>query len=80
MNITGTFENCTSLEKVTIGDGVKEIQIDTFAGSGIKELNIPDSVTSLGKGAAYKCASLEKVTIGNNVTVMESMHFIIVKF
>ena len=38
LNITGTFENCTSLEKVTIGDGVKEIQIDTFAGSGIKEL------------------------------------------
>ena len=87
------FVGCTSLEKITIGNGVTTIQgsqfssnngltslktviignsVTTiedgaFSGTPIKEITIPDSVTSLGY-AFDGCKSLEKITIGNGLT------------
>lgn len=50
------FEECTALQSVTIGDGVKGIGEDAFQScNALQSVTIPDSVTSMGDGAFYYC-------------------------
>ena len=77
------FQNCFSLTSVTISDIAAWCNID-FAdydsnplnytqhlylnGEEVKDLVIPNSVTSIGNYAFYDCDGLTSVTIGNSVT------------
>lgn len=70
---TNAFENCTSLEKVVIGDGeslayADEISALKTVGScafknctALKEIVIPSSVTSFGTTPFSGCTALEKI-------------------
>ena len=58
------FEDCTSLESVTIPDSV--ISIDFFAFNGctsLKSITIPNSVISIGGEAFYGCTSLANIYV-----------------
>lgn len=75
------FSGCTGLTSVNITDLEAWCKID-FKGYGplyeahhlflngeeVKDLVIPDSVTSIGNGAFMGCTGLTSVTIGNGVT------------
>ena len=66
------FEDCSSLNSVTIGNCVKSIGEDAFRGcSSLNSVTIPNSVTSIGNSAFEGCSSLASVTIGNSVTSIE---------
>ena len=57
-----TFENCTGLVSVAIGDGITNISFNAFLGcSNITSITIPASVTKIGDGAFYGCNSLTTV-------------------
>jgi hypothetical protein len=62
------FMSCTGLTGVTIGSSVIDIGDFAFWGTGLKNLTIPDSVTSFG-GAFCNC-SMTNVTIGRGVTTI----------
>ena len=75
------FKGCSKLETVTLNEGLKTIQGGAFMGCPIKELVIPDSVTSIQTyiyrqgqsgevidGAFENCAKLTTVTIGNGLS------------
>lgn len=63
------FGECTSLESVTIGNGITEIGNYAFRGcTSLKSVVIPDSVTKIGEYAFISCSNLEKITIGVGVT------------
>ena len=51
-----------------IPNTVESIALGAFAGTGIKEINIPGSVTSIGEYAFYDCHDLTSVIIQNGVT------------
>lgn len=63
------FADHTEIEKLSFaGNNVEQINYRAFAGcTGLKELVLPDSVTTLGNGAFSNCTSLEKITLGKSL-------------
>ena len=70
------FKGVTSLESVTIENGVESIGGSAFYKcTSLKSIAIPDSVTSIGSDAFYNCSSLTNITIPDSVTSIESYAF-----
>ena len=70
------FMYCTALKSVTIPDGVVAIDSGAFAGSGITEISMPDTVTSVREMPFSLCDSLTKVKLSNNLkTISRQMFF-----
>ena len=81
------FKNCTGLTSVHISDLAAWCKISfndnplSYAhhlflnGQEIKDLVIPNSVTSIGDFAFYSCSGLTSVTIGNSVTSIGNYAF-----
>lgn len=57
--------NCglTNLYEVDLPDSLEYIGAEAFKGSGLKKIIIPDSVTTIGKGAFLECKQLEEVVL-----------------
>ena len=66
----GTFEGCTNLTTVNFAPNsrLKAIGNGTFYGTGIKNIEIPASVTYIGHQAFRVCESLTAITIPAGVT------------
>ena len=70
------FRSCTSLQQITIPDGVTSIGEFAFSGcSSLTQITIPDSVTSISGGAFYGCKALQQITIPDSVTSIGSEAF-----
>lgn len=73
---TGTFADCTNLNKVEMEDGCKTIgRFMLFHDVNISELKIPDSVESIGDYALASCYGLNKVTIPRSLSKMGTYVF-----
>lgn len=69
-NLSGwCFQNCKSLSSV---DGwsnkLTKIGLACFEGSGLKEIEIPDSVTVLENSLFNQCQSLKTIIVGEGIT------------
>ena len=63
------FENCNSLESITISNSVTSIKDKAFSGCcSLTSITIPDSVKEIGRYAFKGCSSLISVAIGDGVT------------
>ena len=63
------FNNCYSLNSITIPDGVTSIDGNAFQNCySLKSITIPDTVTSIGSSAFNSCYSLSSITIPSTVT------------
>lgn len=62
------FEYCSNLIDITIPNGVIGIGGAFYECTGLKSVNIPDTVTDIGDSAFYNCTGLTSVSIGKNVT------------
>ena len=63
-----TFYLCTSLTKVEIPENVTSIGAEAFMQSGIENIIIPDTVTSMQYNVFDGCQSLKSVVIGNGLS------------
>ncbi|MBO4590573.1 MAG: leucine-rich repeat protein [Bacteroidaceae bacterium] len=61
------FESCSKLQSILLPTTVNVIGSKAFTGTGLKEVEIPNSVSTLGFDAFAYCNSLAKVVIGNKV-------------
>ena len=62
-----SFENCTGLTSVTIGNGVTSIGSYAFRGcTGLTSITIPDSVTYIGFAAFISCENLISVCVDSS--------------
>ncbi len=62
------FPLSTSLQYVSFSSSLKEIGYLAFYNSGLKTVNIPEGVTTLGQYAFQYCCDLKKVTIPTTIT------------
>lgn len=65
----------TELTEYAIDRNIKKIGRLAFARSGIEEIVIPDSVTTIDYGAFYACDKLENVSIPSTVTSLGNKAF-----
>jgi len=72
---TATVILGTSAAALPDDGSVKAIAHHAFAGSAITSIVIPESVTSIGRGAFADCAALESVTLPAGLTVIEDATF-----
>lgn len=70
----GTFQNCSKLESITINNTIEAIGEQAFACCGIKEIIIPDSVTSIGAYAFFQ-SNVERVLLNNTIEVIPESCF-----
>ena len=68
------YDSCGSLELIILDEGIETIGYRAFANTAIKQIIIPDSVTSLKSGAFYSCSSLTTVTIGSGVEAISGLY------
>ena len=57
----GAFWGCKNLKKVTLNEGLKEIEQVAFAGAGIEELRMPSTVEEIGERAFNFCDKLRSI-------------------
>lgn len=65
----GSFQHCTALESLTVGDGIGTIPEQCFYNcSSLTEVSLPDSVTEIGIRAFGGCDLLRYVYLPDTVT------------
>ncbi|MDE6085478.1 MAG: leucine-rich repeat protein [Muribaculaceae bacterium] len=62
------FNECSKLQKMILPSNIIEIKKEAFARSGLKEIDIPNSVMLLDFDCFAYCNDLAKVVIGKNVS------------
>ena len=63
------FKECTTIETVTVLEGVTNIGTCAFMGcTGLTSITLPNSITSIGIGAFLGCTGLKSITIPDSVT------------
>ena len=69
------FANCSKLTACVLPANITSIGKYAFSHSGLKEVDIPNSVTRLGHASFADCNSLTKVVIGCKVSFLEQAVF-----
>lgn len=70
------FENCKSLEHITFRGKTKTIDSRAFRETGLKSLNLPDGLETIGDNAFYGIETLSGVlVIPESVTKLVNMLF-----
>ena len=70
----GAFKGCTYLKRVTIAEGVTEIDRNAFSGcTSLASVTIPGSVTEIGDYAFSNCTSLKKVQFGGTTAQWKAL-------
>ena len=75
VTMDGSFMLCSSLTSVVINEGVTNIN-GTFGGTGLIDIIIPDSVTTIGKFAFGECWQLTNVVVGSGIEKIDEQAFI----
>ena len=69
------FQNCTSLSNVVFTNSLKIIGDDAFENTGLTNLIIPESVTSIGYYSFASCKWLSEIVLPNTLTSIGSYAF-----
>ena len=70
------FQNCTSLESITIPDTVTSIGNSAFQFcSSLTNVSIPESVTTIGESAFQECTNLESIILPDGITTIGESAF-----
>lgn len=72
LNSTGdyTFQGFKKLTAISLPQGLTKIGSNSFSGSGLKMIEIPDRVTTVGGDAFAYCDKLTTVIVGKGVKTM----------
>ena len=66
-NAWGIFNGCSSLKTMNFAEGTTYIHGGMFAGSGLTEIDLPDTVATVGDYAFSNCRSLNSFITGSSL-------------
>lgn len=76
LNKYGTFENCTGLKMVKLGQNIESISINCFKNcSSLENLSIPNKVSDIPSGTFINCVNLSEISFGYNCNVISASAF-----
>lgn len=64
---SSAFERCENIGNVVLPSTISSLETNAFASSGIKSINIPSSVETLGKSLFRYCQRLTSITFDNTI-------------
>lgn len=70
-----SFVSCKALEEFIWGTSLKEIQPQAFWGCGLKNIEFPSSLNSVGEYAFYDCFYLESISTGEGLKQIDKNAF-----
>ena len=71
------FKDCKTVTKVVLPAGLTKLESNIFSGcTGLKEIAIPEGVTSIGSGAFRDCEALTELALPQGLKKIESYVFI----
>ncbi len=74
---SGAFEDCKTLEKIVIPEGIVSVGASAFRGCReLEEIILPSTVESVGERAFFGCINLDKAYIPGGVKRIESGTFV----
>ncbi|MBP5455781.1 MAG: leucine-rich repeat protein [Paludibacteraceae bacterium] len=65
------FSQCKSLTSISLPNSITEISSNAFSRSGLKKIEIPDKVSTLGFDAFAYCNALDTVALGRKTNKLE---------
>lgn len=71
----GAFDGCTSLTTIVIPDGIQTIESGAFSKSGLRTLQLSNTLRSIGNKAFYECKQLKNVLFPSNLSSIGSEAF-----
>ena len=69
------FTQCKNLKYISLPNSITEVSTNAFSNSGLKKIEIPDKVMTLGFDAFAYCGSLDTVVLGRKVSRLEQGAF-----
>ena len=67
----GRYEQCANLTSITLPEGLTTIEDFAFMGcKKVKEIIVPDTVTTINAGAFQECVQLEKLILPKGLTTI----------
>lgn len=69
------FRDCSSLQNITLNEGIEDIVASTFYGTAVKEVKFPKSLTTIRKFAFYGCPNLKDVYFNSDVNILSSVFY-----
>lgn len=69
------FLDCNSLTNVQLPSTLRSIEPKAFAKTNIETIDIPNSVTDIGKAAFARCTNLKSINISENLTSLGDQVF-----
>lgn len=65
------FKDCRNLHRIVLPNTLRSIGTTAFSHSGLRKIDIPNSVCRIGRDAFANCRSLDTVIIGSRVTALD---------
>lgn len=65
---SNAFFNCPKLDSIELPEGIEDLGVYSLAGTGIKTVTIPKSVTELKESVFFQCRNLEEVYLPGTLT------------
>lgn len=75
IDASNVFYNCPNLEKVVFGSNVQSIERAMIFCRNLKEVVLPDSLTSIPSSTFKHCESLERITLPSTITSIGTSAF-----
>lgn len=69
------FHNCYDLQKVTLPESLKTIEMNAFKDTDLKEITIPSGVKTIKEGTFAGCVNLTKVNFSEGLETIEDSAF-----